>query len=470
MNDNQPQTVCPCCNRPVLIRPSAENAADEKPQVKLWGNALGDTWGRTTRLCMPELSKTYQRLSHLIGCAVFFLLCGSAFAQINQQPHCRIVVNGNTGQDWGSGTLIARTGLVLTCGHIFDDGVGRIQCVFPDGQNCAGRIVSADRPDDLVILALDPTPNIEGVPLGTASGVRRVTVCGWGGCNAGFRASSGNIVASVMPQGARYPSFVVRTPVRNGDSGGGVLDESGRLVGVVWGGDGPDSFISSGESFNQIVATINRGGGQTAPVSLAACHWVQDQYGNMVQVCDRRPPQPQYQQPTYQQPQQRPPLPVAQPATPAMQPCPCGPKWQDLESKLNQLTANLEAQQKFNTEITAALKEQTQTLTAIKNDVSTTINQKFEAYAQEHPGVDPDKLQNQINVAIAAAFQKFEAEHKVPTAAEIAAEVEKNRKPPRLRVVDPQGKFTTEYVTLRDATDNDIIIDQRFTTGAAAAP
>ena len=62
-------------------------------------------------------------------------------------------------QDIGSGTLVdksddGREGLVLTCAHLFSEGVGTVVVEFPGGKSHGAKVVAIDREADLAALAI----------------------------------------------------------------------------------------------------------------------------------------------------------------------------------------------------------------------------------------------------------------------------------------------------------------------------
>ena len=62
-----------------------------------------------------------------------------------------------------------------------------------------------------------------------------LTACGFG--RGDYRSARGGLVRYVGGEGGT-PTFELSGPARSGDSGGPILDERGRLVGLLWGTDG----------------------------------------------------------------------------------------------------------------------------------------------------------------------------------------------------------------------------------------
>ena len=179
----------------------------------------------------------------------------SALSSPLSAASCRVTVGDGSA---GSGTLIARnatTGLVLTCSHLFDESTANVVVAFANGRRYGARIVDRDRTNDLAALLIrrpDDEPvevSADDEPMGLLS------ACGFGP-DGRFRCVRGNVVGQATPIGATYPSVVVSGAVRPGDSGGGVLNTSGRLVGVVWGEQGGQTYLTCGRPLRRFLQRV----------------------------------------------------------------------------------------------------------------------------------------------------------------------------------------------------------------------
>jgi hypothetical protein len=184
-------------------------------------------------------------------------LVGVALAAHGANGSCRIQNYLPGAANVGSGTLIDVTadrtrGLVLSCAHLFTEGQGRIVVEFPDGRRHGANLVAIDRHADLSALEIAEPPI---APASIGTGVDRdatLTACGFGPSGA-YRCVAGQIVGTSASTGQE--NLQIAGAVRSGDSGGGVFDPSGRLVGVAWGEAGGVTYASTGRPLQ---AFLNR--------------------------------------------------------------------------------------------------------------------------------------------------------------------------------------------------------------------
>ena len=215
----------------------------------------------------------------------------------------------------GSGTLIARSekaGVIITCHHLFGEGVGRVVARFSSGKTYQCRIIADDPQADLTLLLI---ARPESAPVPVAIGIDAKDTfwgCGYGG-NGLYRCAVGKYVSRAVSQGQE--SLVISDYVRSGDSGGGMFDSQGRLVAVVWGSTGQETYASYGPQLYRLL-------------DKAAVHYTQCHGGR----CRRPPPRVG---PPIVAPPRRPPQ--AYPAQPSEA---VGALRQEVES-LKQLVANI---------------------------------------------------------------------------------------------------------------------------------
>ncbi len=168
--------------------------------------------------------------------------------------HCRITVgDGST----GSGTLVHRnesTGLVLTCSHLFNNATANIVVAFPGGKRFVARLLQRDRANELAALLIR-RPDAEPLAAGDEEPAGQLWACGYGQAGQ-FRRVSGNIIGQATVAGAAFPSLVIGCAVRPGDSGGGVLDTAGRLVGVVWGERDGTTYATCGRPVREFLDRV----------------------------------------------------------------------------------------------------------------------------------------------------------------------------------------------------------------------
>lgn len=181
------------------------------------------------------------------------------------QAVARIVHDEGAGSSVGSGALIAndRQGSwFLTCAHLFD-GPGKTRVVL-GGATATARVVAIDREHDLALLQ-STAFRAEPVSVTAVRPAGELTACGFGGTGV-FRSVRGPIVGQATATGARYPSFRIRGAVRSGDSGGPVFNARGRLVAVIWGERGGETYAMGGEPLRRILQRLT---GSQQPTKLS---------------------------------------------------------------------------------------------------------------------------------------------------------------------------------------------------------
>jgi len=155
----------------------------------------------------------------------------------NRLPH------GETA--YGSGVLVARDarwGWVLSCDHLFRDGVGQVVVVLRSAtgwRGYEGRVFARDSLADLALIGI-ATP--ENAPISLAetqpSPGDRVILAGYGRAGR-FHAVSGQVLGYVGAQiQESRETLQITGAAQEGDSGGPIVDANGQLVAILWGTDG----------------------------------------------------------------------------------------------------------------------------------------------------------------------------------------------------------------------------------------
>lgn len=174
--------------------------------------------------------------------------------QVPHDAQCRIQVGDGT---IGSGTLIFAndsTGLVLTCSHLFDTSTSDLVVEFPSGRRFGARLIDRDPANDLAAVLIR-RPDVEAISVDDGEPQGVLIACGYGG-DGQFRPVRGTVSGAVQAVGATFPSLKIRGTVRPGDSGGGVLDRAGRLVGVVWGCRDGETYLTCGRPLHDFLNRI----------------------------------------------------------------------------------------------------------------------------------------------------------------------------------------------------------------------
>lgn len=162
---------------------------------------------------------------------------------------CRVVMDDGTG---GSGSLVGPT-TVITNWHVVKNSQNGT-CTFPAGERSAGRVIATDEIYDLALIQIGQT-GIEPAEIheGEPSGV--LTAGGFGG-DGRFRIVQGPIAGWVEYGPGAIPCPKIRGAVRRGDSGGGVVDNSKKFVGVLWGTVDGETYVTSGRPLHQFLSQV----------------------------------------------------------------------------------------------------------------------------------------------------------------------------------------------------------------------
>lgn len=350
-----------------------------------------------------------------------------------------VIIRGETGRDafTGSGTAIdSRNGhtLVITCGHLFR-GYPRRQVTvsFHDGRTVAGTVLSYTFEPDIALVSAD----------GEAAAVAKIAASTPQISNPTIAVGMFGVKAGVVRSLNRYlghPNLCVSGVAVQGDSGGGVFNGAGELVGVINSADPPcgETIAASLPVVLGAVASVN--------IHETGCRWVRDPCGNWVKICDQRPPswtppQQPAETPAVFQPPQLPPVAEkpAQPTQPSqLPPIQLPPKQCDCQTKISQLEAEISS---LKTAVAANAKKTDTLFEVSKGQVNVSIEQQKIIESLE-------QTQHNVQVEIGKLNEKPPQQPDVPA---ISAEVAKRLPPINIRVSDSapyQPMKLGSYVTL----------------------
>jgi hypothetical protein len=168
---------------------------------------------------------------------IILLFASSAFGQ--SQSVVRVELYDQTEKliQYGSGVVVADLGPsqshvgwydnhVVTCSHVVGVPAQNIQIVYRTGQKVRfAKIVADDKENDVAILrAIGPEKSKAVAVLGVFEAGKAYRYDGW--------STRGNCRAALTNYGKAYFDGICEV----GDSGGAVVDDNGRLVGIMQGG------------------------------------------------------------------------------------------------------------------------------------------------------------------------------------------------------------------------------------------
>jgi S1-C subfamily serine protease len=198
--------------------------------------------GRQTprvRKCMAEAQEQTKQLAQAGGAAAAPRAAAPRTAAAEPE--------GPTMIGSGSGVFINAQGQLLTNAHVIDEcrAVGNATIGL-------GKVIAVDAASDLAVLQFARTPrgfaSMRSDTLRLGEGVIAAGYPLSGLLDNGLNVTSGNVSALSGIRGDRR--FVqVTTPVQPGNSGGPLLDASGRMVGVISGGL-KDEAVGEGHAQN----------------------------------------------------------------------------------------------------------------------------------------------------------------------------------------------------------------------------
>jgi S1-C subfamily serine protease len=190
-----------------------------------------------------------SRPSVLFLASVWLLLFSTAFPEApitaEQEPLVRMVnrvymavVNIKTDRGAGSGFFIDASGLVVTNAHVIDDA-REIVVRTEDGQSLPAKVIGEDAGVDLALLKVEPTiaPTVIRLDDPSPNMLGQTLVVIGNPLDVGTSVTRGILSArkrTGVVEGRKFAELIqTDASVHPGNSGGPVLDISGKLAGVT---------------------------------------------------------------------------------------------------------------------------------------------------------------------------------------------------------------------------------------------
>ena len=165
----------------------------------------------------------------------------AAMRQVVARVRPAIVQISDGSGGWGTGVIIDPNGTILTNSHVVTSiRRDRLRVILPDGRNLPGAVLGADDWTDVAVVKIEAA-NLPTVPIGSARALtvgQRVIGIGYAPVFPGPPSAKAGTIRSLSGEiqvDSSYPLFDLITSdtyLNPGDSGGALLDLSGRLVGI----------------------------------------------------------------------------------------------------------------------------------------------------------------------------------------------------------------------------------------------
>lgn len=137
----------------------------------------------------------------------------------------------------GSGVIISKDGYIVTNNHVIN-GASKVEVTLKDGSNYEAKVVGSDSRTDVAILKIDAN-NLKPASLGDSSKLRvgeLAVVIGNPLGKLGGTVTDGIISAlerEITLDGSTMNLIQTNAAVNPGNSGGGLFNDKGELVGIV---------------------------------------------------------------------------------------------------------------------------------------------------------------------------------------------------------------------------------------------
>lgn len=188
-------------------------------------------------LPLQELSRAYQMVSQRVGPSVVHINVVSADEQGPDDETSQLFgPHRREPQGQGSGVIVDPAGYVVTNFHVVR-GAKEIKVGLSDGRNVTGKVVGLDRLTDVAVLKIQ-ADNLIAAEWGESDDLHVGALVWAVGSPFGLQRSitSGILSAknrSSMGDSSAYQDFLqTDAAVNPGNSGGPLVDESGRVIGI----------------------------------------------------------------------------------------------------------------------------------------------------------------------------------------------------------------------------------------------
>jgi S1-C subfamily serine protease len=161
------------------------------------------------------------------------------------------------GSYMGSGAIVQYAGVVavVTNNHVVNTGTRSVSVEFADGVKSPCKLIGTGRRDassEDVSVLIPQRPLVQGAPLGCMDGSEQIWATGFG---SGYKIHRGRFLGNASADsGLPYPTVLLSYKPIEGDSGGGIYNAKGEVIGVHWGYDGEHRGLGAvGRPFINIV-------------------------------------------------------------------------------------------------------------------------------------------------------------------------------------------------------------------------
>ncbi len=217
-----------------------ENAEEWRASnIELGAEIVSDPNQAAALLTGAYADTTWRQLTNDVGISVISVAekVADAVVVINAKISTGSIFG--SGNASGSGVIVSDDGYILTCNHVVE-GARSIEVKLTSGTSYRAELVGSDASSDIAVLKIVPRETLTAVKLGSSAalvvGEPVVAIGNPLGTLAGT-VTSGIISATertiTMEDGTKMTLLQTDAAVNSGNSGGGLFNLRGELVGIV---------------------------------------------------------------------------------------------------------------------------------------------------------------------------------------------------------------------------------------------